>query len=290
MRTRPRVAVIGAAVALWVLKPTTALAQDVTQCVEWSPRGYCIEWDVPTPGTPGTPGDSGGGPPPECYWVNLSDDLGADDPTIYADFGLERPPEGVDVIWQSWECADGRTTFNFRWVIAATPGTLASIARGRLVGELPQPVVETSPAAGTASIIGVPVFVAVVNWTGVVTETECAGGLCVTVTATPQLTFRPGEPGAQSVQCAGAGTRFAADVGTPESQASSPGACTWTYTTRTGANGRPSAWPGQASVSWSVAWTATTGASGSLAAVTRSTDVPRPVAEVQTVIEGGATP
>ena len=21
-------------------------AQDVAQCVEWSPRGYCIEWDV----------------------------------------------------------------------------------------------------------------------------------------------------------------------------------------------------------------------------------------------------
>jgi hypothetical protein len=175
-------------------------------------------------------------------------------------------------------------------VIAATPGTLASIARGRLVGELPQPVVESSPEAGTASIIGVPAFVAVVNWTGVVTETECAGGLCVTVTATPQLTFRPGEPGAQTVQCSGAGTRFTPSAGTPEAQASSPGACTWTYTTRTGANGRPSAWPGQASVSWSISWTATTGASGSLAAVTRSTDVPRPVAEVQTVIEGGATP
>jgi hypothetical protein len=288
MRTRTCVAAIGATVGLLVTAPTAATAQDVTQCVEWSPRGYCIEWDVPTPGTPDTPGGSGGGPPPECYWVNLGYDI--DDPTIYGDFGLDRPPEGVDVVWQSWECADGRTTFNFRWVIAATPGTLATIARGRLVGELPQPVVESSPPAGTASIIGVPVFVAVVNWTGVVTETECAGGLCVTVTATPQLTFRPGEPGAQTVQCAGSGTRFTASAGTPETQADAPGACSWTYTTRTGANGRPSAWPGQASVSWSISWTATTGASGALAAVTRSTDVPRPVAEVQTVIEGGETP
>ncbi len=71
MRTRTCVAAIGATVGLLVTPATAAMAQDVTQCVEWSPRGYCIEWDVPTPGTPGTPGDSGGGPPPECYWVNL---------------------------------------------------------------------------------------------------------------------------------------------------------------------------------------------------------------------------
>ena len=147
-----------------------------------------------TPGTPGTPGGSGGGPAPVCYWVTIDDEL-PEDPTIFVDFGLEEPPEGVPILWQSWECSDGRATFNFRWVIAPTPGALAETVRGRLIGQLPQPVVESSPPAGTASIIGVPVFVTVVNWTGVVTQTECAGGLCVTVTATPQLTFRPGEPG-----------------------------------------------------------------------------------------------
>lgn len=284
-----RVAVIAAASVVAFPSALSAQAAEPGECIRRDPQGYCLEWDVTTPGTPGTPGGSGGGPAPECYWVTIDDEL-PEDPTIFVDFGLEEPPEGVPILWQSWECSDGRPTFNFRWVIAPTPGALAETVRGRLIGQLPQPVVESSPPAGTASIIGVPVFVIVVNWIGVVTQTECAGGLCVTVTATPQLAFRPGEPGAPTVQCAGAGTRFAADAGTPESQASSPGACTWTYTTRTGANGRPSAWPGQASVSWSIAWTATTGASGSLAAVTRSTDVPRPVAEVQTVIEGGATP
>ncbi len=284
-----RIAVVAAAAVIAFPSALSAQAAEPGECIRRDPQGYCLEWDVTTPGTPGTPGGTGGGPAPECYWVTVDDEL-PEDPTIFVDFGLEEPPEGVPILWQSWECSDGRPTFNFRWVIAPTPGALAETVRGRLIGQLPQPVVESSPPVGTASIIGVPVFVTVVNWTGVVTQTECAGGLCVTVTATPQLTFRPGEPGAQSVQCAGAGTRFAADAGTPESQASSPGACTWTYMTRTGANGRPSAWPGQASVSWSIAWTATTGASGSLAAVTRSTDVPRPVAEVQTVIEGGATP
>ena len=284
-----RIAVIAAAAVVAFPSALSAQAAEPGECIRRDPQGYCLEWDVTTPGTPGTPGGSGGGPAPDCYWVTTGTEL-PEDPTIFVDFGLEEPPEGVPILWQSWECSDGRPTFNFRWVLAPTPGALAETVRGRLVGQLPQPVVESSPPAGTASIIGVPVFVAVVNWTGVVTQTECAGGLCVTVTATPQLTFRPGEPGAPTVQCAGSGTRFAPDAGTPEAQASSPGACTWTYTTRTGANGRPSAWPGQASVSWSISWTATTGASGSLAAVTRSTDVPRPVAEVQTVIEGGATP
>jgi hypothetical protein len=284
-----RVAVIAAASVVAVPSALSAQAAEPGECIRRDPQGYCLEWDVTTPGTPGTPGGSGGGPAPECYWVTIDDEL-PEDPTIFVDFGLEEPPEGVPILWQSWECSDGRATFNFRWVIAPTPGALAETVRGRLIGQLPQPVVESSPPAGTASIIGVPVFVTVVNWTGVVTQTECAGGLCVTVTATPQLTFRPGEPGAPTVQCAGSGARFTPSAGTPEAQASSPGACTWTYTTRTGANGRPSAWPGQAAVSWSISWTATTGASGSLAAVTRSTDVPRPVAEVQTVIEGGATP
>jgi hypothetical protein len=284
-----RAAVIAAASVVAFPSALRAQAAEPGECIRRDPQGYCLEWDVTTPGTPGTPGGTGGGPAPECYWVTIDDEL-PEDPTIFVDFGLEEPPEGVPILWQSWECSDGRATFNFRWVIAPTPGALAETVRGRLIGQLPQPVVELSPPAGTASIIGVPVFVAVVNWTGVVTQTECAGGLCVTVTATPQLTFRPGEPAAQTVQCSGAGTRFTPSAGTPEAQASSPGACTWTYTTRTGTNGRPSAWPGQASVSWSISWTATTGASGSLAAVTRSTDVPRPVAEVQTVIEGGTTP
>lgn len=284
-----RIAVIAAASVVAFPSALSAQAAEPGECIRRDPQGYCLEWDITTPGTPGTPGGSGGGPAPDCYWVTTGTEL-PEDPTIFVDFGLEVPPEGVPILWQSWECSDGRPTFNFRWVLMPTPGALAETVRGRLVGQLPQPVVESSPMAGTASIIGVPVFVAVVNWTGVVTQTECAGGLCVTVTATPHLTFRPGEPGAPTVQCAGSGTLFTPGAGTPEAQASSPGACTWNYTTRTGANSRPSAWPGQASVSWSISWTATTGASGSLAAVTRSTDVARPVAEVQTVIEGGETP
>jgi len=258
------------------------------ECVETDPYGFCIEWDAGSPGTPERPG-FGGGTAPECYWVSIDEDL-AEDPTIWVDFGLEYPPEGVEIAWQSWECSDGRTTFDFRWVVAPTPGNLATIARGRLVGTLPQPVVDSSPAAGVPSIVGVPVFVAVSNWTGTVTEDECAGGLCVTVTATPALTFSPGEPGAANVACVGSGSRFSPDAGSAEAQASGPGACAHSYRLRTGATGRPGSWQGDVSVTWSIAWTATSGASGSLPPITRSTSVPRAVSEVQTVIRGGVTP
>lgn len=275
-------------VALLLVPVASRAGAGPGECAVRDPQGYCIEWDVPTPGGPGTPGGSGGGQV-DCYWVTIDEDL-SEDPTIWVDFGLEYPPEGVEIVWQSWECSDGSTTFDFRWTIPATPANLATLARGRIVGQLPQPTVESSPPVGTASIIGVPVFVAVANWTDVVTESECAGGLCVTVTATPQLRFEPGESGSGSVACSGSGSRYTAGGGSLEAQASAPGACAYAYRLRTGANDRPGAWPGQVSVTWTLTWSATSGASGSLPSVTRSTAVPRAVSEVQTVVVGGATP
>lgn len=38
-----------------------------------------------------------------CYWVSIPGDL-AEDPTIWFDFNLTPPPEGVTVVWQSWAC------------------------------------------------------------------------------------------------------------------------------------------------------------------------------------------
>lgn len=264
-----------------------AAASDVGVCVETDPYGFCIEWDVSTPPTSGRPG--GGGGQPACQWLTIDEDLSVD-PTIWFDFEIPRPPEGVEIVWQSFECSDGSPGFDFRWLVPATPANLASVAHGRLVGQLPQPLVESSPPVGTASIVTVPVFVRVENWTGVVSESECAGGLCVTVAATPSLRFDPAEPGSGSVACAGAGSRYEPGGGSPEAQASAPGACAHAYQFRTGAEGRPAVWPAQVSVTWTLTWEASSGASGSLPSVTRSTDVPRPVSEVQTVVVGGATP
>lgn len=263
-------------------------ATEPSRCVDYSPLGFCLEWDVPSPGTPALPVSSGGGDPPDCFWVTLDYDVWPSDPTILVDFGLDRPPDDVGVVWQSWECTDG-TGFDIRWIIPATPENLAASVRGRIIGLLPQPAVATSPEPGVAAIVGVPVFVEVTNWTGVVTEQECAGGLCVTVTATPVLSFDPGEAGALPVACAGAGSRYMR--GPPlEAQATAPGACTHSYSRRTGAEGRPAEWAGSVSVTWTITWSASSGATGSLPSVTRSTALPRSVAEVQAVVVGGRTP
>lgn len=261
------------------------------QCVEYSPLGYCVEWDVPTPGHPGGGGGSGGRPTGGvvCYWVTIPYDL-SEDPTTWFEFGLSRPPEGVTVVWQSRECSDGSVRMDVRWIIPATPANLATSVRGRLLGVLPQPSVDSSPPVGTAAIVGMPVFVDVTNWTGIRTEDECAGGTCVTVTATPSLTFIPGETASSPVGCAGSGSRYDPEGDSAAAQASADGACAYKYRLRTGAQGRPSVWPGSVSVTWRVSWTASTGASGSLPAVTRATALPRAVEEVQAVVIGGETP
>lgn len=289
-RVRSLLAVaIGTFAMLVVSSTAAAMPSDPGRCAVVDSQGYCVEWDVSTPGGPGGDGGRGSRVGASCYWMTIPGDL-SEDPTIWFDFDLAPPPEGVSVVWQSWECTDGSAAFDFRWVVPATPANLASIARGRLVGVLPQPMLGSSPPVGTASIVGVPSFVEVTNWTGVVSESECAGGLCVTVSATPALSFLSGEAGAGRIACAGSGSRYDPDGASMEEQASAPGACAHTFRLRTGAEGRPVAWPGSVSVTWTISWTSSGGGSGSLPSVTRTSALPRAVQEVQSVVVGGRTP
>lgn len=290
MNTVRSAVAVAAAVGVVLGSPLSADASAPGECIEYDEiGGFCIEWGTPDDETPGTPGGSGGGPGPTCYWVRLDSDLGEVDGTVFVDYGIAYPPEGVEVVWQVRECSDGTLVDDIRWVIPPNPGEIAAGIRGRIAGTLPAPTVASSPADGVAAIVGVPVFVQVTNWTGVVTAQECAG-FCVTVRATPSLTFTPGEVDAPAVACAGSGTAYAPDGPPPAEQAVADGACSHTYALRTGVPGRPSAWSGSVSVTWAITWSATTGASGTLASVTRSTDLPRPVEEVQTVVNGGGTP
>lgn len=280
------VMIVGALVG--VANPAGA-SESPGQCVDYSPLGYCIDWDVPTPGGP--PAGGGGGGSTDgvvCSWITIPDPSG-DDPSVFYDFNVAPPPADVTVVWQALECSDGAPSTNLRWIVPLTPENIASSVRGRIVGALPQPMINSSPPIGTASIVDVAVFVEVTNWTGAITDSECAGGLCVTVSATPTLTFTPGEPGSNPVPCAGSGTRYEQNGPPIEEQAAADGACAYAYRLRTGIEGRPVSWPGTASVTWVISWTASTGASGSLPAVTRTTQLPRSVREVQTVVVGGET-
>ena len=277
---------LAAAVLGLVAAAETAAADTPAPCVRLGAHGYCIEWGSQSPAGDGGATQSGA-PTGEvvCYWVTLP---ARDDPAVYADYGLEIPPAGAVIVWQEQQCSDGSGTFPVRWVFSVTPEQTAIDVRARLEGQLAAPVVASSPAAGTASIVGVPVFVSVANWTGDVADSGCAGGICVTVTASPSLRFSPGEPDSSSIACVGAGSRFD-PTADPTVQAKAAGACTHVYRHRTAAAGRPVVWPGVVSVSWAISWRANTGESGVLPSVTRSTGLPRGVQEVQTVVIGGSS-
>ena len=268
--------------------PAGSAAGGVDRCATFSVTGYCVGWDVSTPGGPTKPAASGGGggDAVTCGWQDIPG-FNADDPSALQNFGLAAPPAGVAVVWQTIACSDGGSRYEFRWIIPVTPATLAATASGRLEAELPQPSVVSDPPVGTASIVRVPVFVEVTNWTGVASQSECAAGLCVTVTATPALTFDPGEPTAVQRRCAGSGSRYVPGGGDPVAQASVPGACAYAYRLRTGVSSRPASWPATVSVTWVIGWVASSGETGTLPSVTRTTSVPRTVNEVQSVVVGG---
>jgi hypothetical protein len=148
------------------------------------------------------------------------------------------------------------------------------------------PQVVADPPLGTAAVITLPVFVQVTNWVDGIEEEECVLDVCVTLTASPTLTFDPGEPGSSPIECDPPGTRFDPNGPDPEVQASAPGACAHAYQARTGADGRPDEWPGEVSVTWEVSWTAGD-AGDTFEPMTLSTPLPRAVDEVQTVVRNG---
>lgn len=286
------VATLALVVGLFGGASSPAAAQ-VRECDEYATEGYCISWNDEQPGGGG--GSAGGTGVstgvPACYWEAL--------PAPPDMSGLVQPPPDVPVVWQRWVCpgeADPgpggpAVPIMIRWVeaVTVTPEELASAAFARLARRLPGPEVVSSPPAGTAAIIDVPVFVAVSNWTGALSESECAAGLCVTVTATPQLTFSPGEPGSGTIECAGSGTGHVAGTD-PMAAAQRPGACAHAYRHRTGIGGRPATWPGEVTVTWTIAWTASGGATGTLPTVTRTSLLPRAVEEVQSIVVAEHSP
>ena len=283
-----RIALAMVAAALPMLVGARAAhANDPTDCTKRDGQGFCIEWSVgghhETPGG----GDRGGSNGAVvCYWV---DHAMINDPTIYADYGLQHPPDGAAIQWQFYECSDGSVQDNFRWVFTVPPTDTAANILVRIERGIGPPKVESSPPLGTASILTIPVFVSVANWSGVISESGCGGGICVTVTATPALTFDPGEPGSTPRICTGSGTKFNRSI-PPAQQATAQGACAYAYKMRTGAEGRPNEWPATATVKWSIAWTSTIGQTGVLPPVVRAVPIPRSVQEVQTVVVGGSTP
>lgn len=291
---------VGLSIA-WTASPRPAsadIAAPSAPCIPPPGLDFCVELphDPPTPpsdpGEPGRPGARDPSPRRVCVWTAQGpgaspggDALGS----LPLDPGTRPSPESVLV----WEVCDGVGTGRVRWstpgeaVLPAppNPADLAAALRVRLEGSLPAPEVGSDPAPGVASFVNSPVFVAVANWTGEVEagpECDPSGLLCVWVRAVPAMTWSPGEPGAPMLACAGAGSRY--DPAGPSPEAQALGACAYTFTRRTGVEGRPAAWPGVVSVTWTLSWRASTGQSGPLPSVVKAADVGRPVGEVQAIV------
>ena len=215
----------------------------------------------------------------------------APDQSLLTYYHPEAPP-GSTLLY--WVCPRDGTYYTENTQVgppgaAAPPPTPAEVAADvwvRVKATLLDPQVVSSPPGGTPAFIYVPTFVAVANWQGVITEPGCQQGVCVTLTATPALTFQPREPDAAAVACAGAGSVYDPALD-PDVQASQPGACAHTFTHRTRGDG--ATWGGVVSIAWDVTWVEPDGTPGVLGqpAVTLTADLPRQVDEVHGVVVDG---
>ena len=210
------------------------------------------------------------------------------------------PGAPPDAVWQVLYCGEGgeNSGQGFRWlppggagveVTPPAPAVLAQTLLASVKAEMHAPTLATDPAIGVSSVVNAPVFVEVTNWQGqIVKGPECVFFVCVSITATPTLSFDPGD-GSAPITCAPPGSRYV--PGGPPLADQAVGACAHTYQLRTGVEGRPDEWPGVVSVTWDVAWTSSVGGaagpSGSFAPLVFSTGLPRAVDEVATVVVDG---
>lgn len=296
-----------AAVACVVTMPAPATSQEPPQvdgCSATAVRGNCTKKQpVPAPGGQASDveqGEGAGGspkvvpasgrrtePPPGCTWVAIPET-----PAARAMF----PDAPSAAIFQQLHCphlpsnsaVQNAMAGALQWSVPgevgpSAPGALAATVYARVEAQMEAPMLASDPAPGVSSIVDTPVFVEVTNWQDEIVDSECVLGLCVTLTATPRLTFDPGD-GSPAIACAPPGSRY--DPEGPSLAEQAEGACAHVYRLRTGIDGRPAAWPGAVTVTWNVSWTANDPLlpGGSFDPLTFSTGLPRQVEEVSTVV------
>ena len=286
--------------------PADAAPQD---CEKRGGKGQCVtELPVTVPGTPaagsenpsgvpsgnsGQPASRSAAPSYTCRWATVGD------PPDSAKAAFPGAPP--DAIWQVFICGEGAAVFGsgggtgWRWLppgggppsapTPPEPGVVAALVFARVKAEMVAPTLATDPPVGVAAVVNTPVFVEVTNWQPEIVESDCILGVCVTMTATPALAFDPGD-GSGAIGCVPPGSRY--DPARPLME-QAEGACAHVYRQRTAAEGRPGAWPGQVTVTWSVSWTSNVGASGSYDRLSFAASLPRVVEEVSTVVVDGSS-
>ena len=296
------VVVVLGSIAVSVASTNTGAVAAPADCSKTNAKGRCdTEVPIVIPGRPSestaTPGQPvrGGGPPGPaghrlCSWV-----------TIPATSTLRQmfPEAPQDAVFQVMDCGAGsldiRAGINVRAVPPGTPaepappspGAVAQLVLARVEVQMVAPELASDPPVGVSAVVNTPVFVEVTNWQPQVEDSECVLGVCVAMTATPTLSFDPGD-GSGSMVCDPPGSRYVPGGAPLADQA--VGACAHTYLQRTGVEGRPGEWPGSVSVTWDVNWTLVGGgASGSYDPLVFMTPFARAVEEVSAVVVEGST-
>jgi hypothetical protein len=207
------------------------------------------------------------------------------------------PDAPADATLMVWICPTGDmyayqyVEDDTMWVVGdpavALPPSPAEVAQGlwtQVQADLHNPTLDASPPEGSATAVNTAVFVAVDNWQGTQTDQACEQGVCVVLTATPRLTFDPGD-GSDVVACEPGGTRYDEAGAEPKDQAARAGACAHVYERFTGRGDRPDEWPGVVSVHWEAHWEQQGGGQeGDFDPVVLSADLPRAVSEHPSVV------
>jgi hypothetical protein len=226
-------------------------------------------------------GGGGGGSGPRCQWVK-SNHTGLPDYTGYADPAAwpRALPNDVVVDLYAKYCPDE----NPQYVEVPQTDVQADLMPMALhdirTKKLPKPEPEflaLDSQFGWAYVT-VPVDFRMSNTPAPVSVTASIGPVWATVTAVPsRITFDPGEPRGHQVSCSAPGASAGYDPAVP-------GECSYTYvdSSAIASNGRT--FTTTMGVEWSISWTSSSAAGGSLPAFTTSSSTPLAVAEIQALV------
>ena len=222
-----------------------------------------------------TGGSSGGYGRSTCHYEALTPEE-QDVAERMAEIGIGRAGEEPGDWWRRvCEFEDGTRTGNIVWLTdAVDAGALASGAWD--VSRIPLPDINLNPSEERDQVVNVPTWLWVDGWARV-SATASAGGVTVLVTASPShVEWDMGD--GTVVTCAGPGTPY--DEDRPADEQSTD--CSHTYT-RSSASQADARYPIEATSYWHVTWSSSTGESGDLGVVGRTSSIRVRVAEIQAV-------
>ncbi len=226
-------------------------------------------------------GGGGGGSTWRCVYYRLGGTAPGADLPFQADttFGAIVPDDGQPVILSCYD--DNRRVYEdfFVYHPALPFGTLDAGAEAALLARellpLPDPDIATSPPADQPQLVGVATWFAIATTWQTYTATATLAGTSATVTATPtSVRWDPGD-GTAPITCTTAGATF--DPAHPDTTTD----CAHTYQRHTPAGTTLAL---TATITYTIAWTATDGTADTLDPLTRTTTIPLTIGDAQALV------